>query len=152
MRLKLFIGLASIIGIAACSDTLSGRDFSLPEGDAAAGKATFTELGCNACHTVSGHADLRENISFDPAMSVALGGAAPNVQTYADLVTSIVNPSHRFPLGYPKDEVSKDGASMMPSYNSIMTVEELVNLTTFLKAQYELAYYPPTPYMPYHYP
>lgn len=152
MRLKLFIGLTTVLSLAACSDSLSNRGFSLPEGDKLAGKATFVELGCNACHTVSGHEDLRMGIAFDPAMSIALGGVTPRVQTYADLVTSIINPSHRLASAYLKKDVSKNGTSMMPNYNSEMTVEELVNLTTFLEAQYELTQYPTRGYVPYSYP
>ena len=51
------------IAMAALSTTLAGcepggpkssRGFTLPEGDAELGQATFAELSCHACHTVSG--------------------------------------------------------------------------------------------------
>ena len=48
------------------------------------------------------------------------------MQTYADLVTSIINPSHRIAKGYSKSEVMDGKQSKMYNYNDVMRVSELV--------------------------
>jgi hypothetical protein len=70
---------------------------------------------------------------------VELGGLTDRVQTYGDLVTSIINPSHRIAEGYSPEEVMlDDGESRMAYYNSVMTVEELIDIVTFLETKYDL--------------
>ena len=66
-------------------------------------------------------------------MSIALGGEVTRIQTYGELVTSIINPSHRLAEGYPVDTVSVDGKSRMRNYNDVMTVTELTDLVMFLQ-------------------
>lgn len=83
-------------------------------------------------------------------MTVALGGQTPRVATYGELVTSIINPSHRLAKGYSREAVSTDGVSKMRNYNDVMTIDELINLVAFLQAQYELIDYDRTYYYPYY--
>jgi sulfur-oxidizing protein SoxX len=60
------------------------------------------------------------------------------VKTYADLVTSIINPSHKLSRGFDNNTVTTEGESQMRSYNEYMTVEELTDIVTFLESKYEI--------------
>lgn len=148
---KLSHGLCfvSILVLVGCStDPKSGAGFTLPEGDSAQGKATFVELQCNACHTVRG-SDI-EALESEETKIVKLGGEKGYVVTYGDLVTSIINPSHRFALGYKAEEIEEEGVSKMRKYNDEMTITQLTDLVTFLEQHYEVKVYHPTPYVPYY--
>ena len=115
----------------------SGKGFTLPLGDAEAGKADFISLQCNACHTISGVDQMAAN-GQAPELSIHLGGEVTRIQTYGELVTSIINPSHRLAKGYPLDEISVNGNSKMRNYNDVMTVSQLTDLVTYLQSKYKL--------------
>jgi mono/diheme cytochrome c family protein len=140
--------LLLLLGSGCAPDPESGKGFSLPDGDAQRGQETFAQLQCQACHTVSG-VEFDELETSDKTM-IALGGVTPRVKTYGDLVTSIINPSHRFALGYSDEEIKSDGKSKMRLYNDEMTVTQLTDLVTFLQSHYKVKAYQPTPYMPYY--
>jgi hypothetical protein len=69
---------------------------------------------------------------------VELGGKVTRVRTYGELVTAIINPSHKLADGYPVKEVSEDGKSKMTFYNGYMTVQQLIDIVMFLQPQYEV--------------
>ena len=73
---------------------------------------------------------------FEPY--VELGGPVTRVKTYGELVTAIINPSHKLAEGYKKEVVSEDGKSKMYVYNSFMTVQELTDLVMFLQPYYDV--------------
>ena len=126
-----------VVLLTGCErDYMSERGFSLPEGDPIAGKETFLYMQCNECHTIKGM-DLPRVALADPPF-VELGGDVSEVKTYGDLVTSIINPSHKLAEGYPLDEVSIDGESRMYVYNDFMTVQELIDVVMFLQPQYDV--------------
>ena len=125
----------------------SSRGFTLPDGDAELGQATFAELNCHACHTVSG-IELPA-LEQEPENPVALGGPVTRIKTYGQLVTSIINPSHRLAKGYPKETVSVEDESKMKNYNDVLTVKQLIDLVAFLQSRYELKPYEPTDYPVY---
>jgi mono/diheme cytochrome c family protein len=138
------IGLAMIL--VGCSRPESPRGFRLPDGDAAAGGREFVQLGCNGCHTVRGETLAPSELQSE--IRVELGGEVSRVKTYGELVTSIINPSHRFASGYPLETTTIDGQSRMPSYNDHMTVQQLVDLVSFLQPHYKVV--PPNyEYVPY---
>ena len=73
------------------------------------------------------------------------------MKTYAELVTSVINPSHRIASGYSADELTDEaGDSKMRNYNDIMTVTDLIDLVAFLESHYELTGYPETHYVRYY--
>jgi mono/diheme cytochrome c family protein len=149
---RLVICIAIVFGtaIGCAPDPKSGKGFSLPVGDVARGQETFAQLQCHACHTVSGV--TFEKLETDSGQKiVALGGAKTKVQTYGDLVTSIINPSHRFAQGYSSEDVAQGDQSKMRNYNSEMTIQQLVDLVTFLETHYSVIQYEPTEYGPYYY-
>ena len=127
----------------------SAAGFRLPDGDAEFGQQAFLDLQCNACHTIPG-VEL-PSIDISAPVSVALGGPVALVKTYGQLVTSIINPSHRLSSRYPKEEISADGESFMPTMNELMTVRQLVDLVAFLQIQYEVLVPSGYPYPVYKY-
>ena len=127
----------------------SARGFTLPDGDVELGKAAFTQFRCYDCHSIQGVempvAEEQEQVA------VQLGGKVERIKTYGELVTAIINPSHRLARGYADSLVSTpEGESRMTNYNDVMTVTQLINLVAFLQSHYELQSYDPTMYPPYY--
>lgn len=152
MRLsRSLIAVASLAALpaAACGE-MQAIGFSLPEGDANVGRELFVDYACNDCHSVAGHEEMREGVWA--SMDVPLGGATTHIATYGELVTSVINPSHRVSERYDTDEFVDEGESVMRNYNQVMSVADLVDLVTFLQEQYDLVEYPMTEYSRYHYP
>jgi len=118
-------------------DPNSGRGFSLPEGNIDKGRTTFVELECNACHSVG---DIERVAGRDgPDINVKLGGQVTTVKTYGDLVTSVINPSHKTSYRYAKQDIATgEGELEMVVYNEIMTVQQLIDLVTYLESSYEV--------------
>ena len=145
-RARLCTILASCVVLAACSAGKdSPRGFSLPKGNAEAGKATFVALQCNSCHYTL---DV-EQLAGDNDISVKLAGEVGSVKTYADLVTSVINPSHRLATGYPAADIAVGTESRMRNYNDLMSVQELIDVVSYLQPQYRLHVYKPTVYRGY---
>jgi mono/diheme cytochrome c family protein len=134
---KLIGAVACTLLLGACStDPKSSRGFRLPDGDAATGQVLFVELQCNACHTIPG-IELEAAAQAGP-VSVVLGGPVPRIKTYGDLVSSVINPSHKLTPYYADGEIVKDGESPMVVYNETMTVQQLIDLVAFLQQQYKV--------------
>jgi hypothetical protein len=139
-----FLVVLGAAALAGCGPD-SGLGFSLPDGNADRGRDAFVALRCNACHTVAGHDFPYQGTG---AASVRLGGRTVRVKNYGELVTAIINPSHRLAPGYPAEKVSVNGESLMAlAYlNDVMTVQQLIDLVAFLQGSYDVI--PPvvTPY------
>jgi len=134
---------ATLLAAAGCEQ----KEFVLPPGDKAAGKQAFLELKCNSCHSVT---DQVEHAPLTPgAIHVELGGTVSRVKTYDDLVTSIINPSHRLSRGTNLMTTTPEGESRMPVYNEVMSVQQLIDITSFLEPTYQV-WVPP--YAVYQYP
>ena len=151
MSRSMSVTLLGALLIAGCAPaTQSGRGFTLPDGDVAQGREVFVELQCHACHHVDG---VEFPVAEDGTdMAVQLGGKVPRIQTYGELVTSIINPSHKVAKGYVKEEVMKDDegkVSRMLNYNEVMTVQQLIDLVNSLQSHYELQPLEPTDYPTY---
>ena len=150
MRFAILWLLALPLILGCMPGPKSGQGFTLPDGDAEQGKKTFTQLQCQACHTVKG-IEFEAVAAAEDQRMIPLGGDTTYVRTYGSLVTSIINPSHRFALGHNQDEIkTPEGESKMRRYNDEMTVTQLTDLVAFLQGQYTVQPYQPTPYMPYH--
>lgn len=131
--------------LQACNT--QSRGFVLPEGDVERGKALFTELNCNDCHSIS---DIPWAGSKDTGMpQVALGGAVTSLKTYGELVTSVIHPSHEVSKNYRDDlgTTLPGGRSRMEqyNYNEVMTVSELIDIVAYLQSEYKLVI-PDNPY------
>lgn len=146
---RTILPLAAFLLAVGCSPAAkSGKGFTLPEGDIQAGKATYVAMQCNACHSLGG---VEQIVGDDgkAEMSVALGGEVARIATYGELVTSIINPSHRLARGYHVEAIATDGESKMRNYNDVLTVKQLCDLVSFLQSKYELRKYEPTNYPEY---
>lgn len=135
-----------IVSLISCDlGPESPKGFSLPEGNVEKGQLVFLKYQCLACHQVA-DMDAPEGMVDNPTFDIKLGGKSTKVKTYADLLTSIINPSHKFAKGYALSVIQYDGVSKMKNYNDVMTVSELVDLTTFLQQKYQLVPYRRTVY------
>ena len=129
------VSLGAILFVSACGPVERRQDaIYLPEGDAARGESHFVSMGCVSCHTVAG-AELAEPAEAGP-VRVRLGSQGSRTMSYGQLVTSIVNPSHRLAARYRADQVSEGGESLMTTYNDVMTVAQLADIVAFLQAHY----------------
>jgi mono/diheme cytochrome c family protein len=115
---------------------MSERGFRLPDGDATAGRETFLQLQCHQCHTIKG-----ETLPLIPDLEppyVELGGPVTRVKTYGELVTAIINPSHRLATGYAEALVAEGDESKMHVYNPHMTVQQLIDIVMYLQPYYDV--------------
>jgi hypothetical protein len=146
--MKTFLA-AALCGLllAGCGQK-SGLGFRLPDGSPERGRAAFLALRCNACHRVVG---LDEPDQGKGLANVVLGGETMRVKNYGELVTAIINPSHRIAPGYPLSQVTTpDGQSLMnlAYLNDVTTVQQLIDLVAFLQGSYRVV---PPPISPYSY-
>ena len=107
-----------------------GWKFTMPAGDAEAGKAAFEKMQCYSCHKVPGAGLPQERTS---------GGVGPDlVPGYSALpagflAESIIN-SHQYISGTIEKYTGQDKvSSKMGDYSSVMTVRELIDIVAFLK-------------------
>lgn len=136
-RYRKILSLLGIALLAGCSRQVdSPRGFRLPAGDAAAGREAFVTTGCIQCHTVVG--DMLPEPEMPRAMQVQLGGEVRRVKTYAQLVTSIIYPSHSLKDKNAADYQAATGESMMPDLNKEITVKQLVDITQYLQPHYKV--------------
>lgn len=147
-RSVLPLALGAFVSVLSACQPTGSAAFSFPEGDAEAGAQTFVELGCVSCHSVTGAPEVRDNIS-QAERTIPLGGEQIRVYTYGELVTSIVNPSHKISQERLGTMVQSDGETNMRNYNDIMTVTQLTDLVTFLEAHYTLKPFDRTDYVTY---
>ena len=125
----------------------SAAGIRLPDGNADAGRAAFADLYCYDCHAVTN--EVFPDSVYPDNPGVVLGGDRSRVTTYGELVTSIINPSHKLARGYDPDTISADGESLMRDYNDSMTVQQLIDLVVFLQPHYDVII-PPYAYPTYH--
>lgn len=137
-RSVLTLIVVGLFALSACDqDTvMSQRGFRLPDGDAQAGREAFLYMQCHQCHSIKG--ELLPGIPGQEPPYVELGGTVTQVKTYGQLVTAIINPSHKLATGYARDVVSDDGTSKMYVYNDHMTVKELTDIVAYLQPTYEV--------------
>jgi len=131
--------LVSLVTLTLCGCEVgprSGRGLRLPEGDIERGALAFSDLGCTKCHDIAGESE--PVVPDRPEVIVVLGGEVTRVASYGQLVTSIINPSHKISGRQPREQVSEGGESKMENFNDQMTVSQLIDLTQFLQSRYEL--------------
>lgn len=132
-----FLAIGMVLAwLAACGGGIAPQQqIVLPDGDAAKGQQAFAALECTACHSVRG-VELPLPAHLGP-VKLVLGGKVSRVKSYGELVTSVINPSHRLARNILKQEIAIEGESIMPIYNDVMTVTQLVDIVAFLQPTYE---------------
>ena len=99
-----------------------GWKFTMPKGDPAKGREVFEKYVCYVCHEVRGE-------NFPPGSK-----AGPELTQMGPLhpleyfTESVVNPSAHA----AKKHRGPDGKSTMPVYNERMSVQELIDLSTYM--------------------
>ena len=152
MKQYLFALCAVLVPIlSGCSrdNPKSSYGFTLPEGEPTMGEQVFVSYMCHECHTVTG--TTFPDLEIAAEKRVKLGGEVSRIQTYGELVTSIINPSHKLAAGYEVKDVADGENSKMTNYNDVMSVSDLIHLVAFLQSKYELKPYEPSPYDMYYY-
>ena len=114
----------------------SSAGFRLPDGDPARGRQVVLDMKCYVCHRVVG-GDF-PGPSAQPPVPVVLGGDVPYTKTDGELVTSIINPSHRIAPAARTEQVRSGQGSRMPDYGELMTVRQMVDLVAFLHSRYKV--------------
>ena len=132
----IIISLAALVLLATgCEKSLkSTRAFSQPPGNAANGQAAFVALKCVTCHTVDGVQLPKPTAPAD--QTLALGGAVGRLRTYGDLLTAIVHPGASLSGKLTMEQWRKMEKSPMRPVNEVMTVQQLIDLVTFLQPRY----------------
>ena len=139
--------LLGLITLASCRE--QARGFVLPEGRVAEGKQLFTTMRCIECHSIGTLAWTGTGEADGP--HVKLGGDVTKIKTYGELVTSVINPSHKISQRAASDStwiVAGHSRMEMYDYNKVLTVQQLIDLVAFLQSEYNLVL-PSNPY-PYH--
>lgn len=136
MRRTWLLGVL-LLALPACDAGRKGSaGFRLPDGDPERGRAVFVANRCHGCHVVAGE-DLPAPVA-EPAVPVTLGGRVPAAVTDGELVTSIINPSHRL-AGWVKPASVRSGTlSRMGDFNESLSVRDLVDLVAFLQSRYQV--------------
>ncbi|MBT5186555.1 MAG: c-type cytochrome [Kordiimonadaceae bacterium] len=149
--LSIILGALFCFSLTACDmGPKSSYGFTLPEGNADYGQQYFVEFRCIDCHSVANMQDtLMIPEGIEAIMEVPIGGETTKIATYGQLVTSIINPSHKVSDQYQVTPEIGNGQSMMRNYNTIMTVDELIDIVAFIQNQYVLKPVSPTIYKMY---
>jgi sulfur-oxidizing protein SoxX len=147
MKLLLLTVIGVFVMFLAGCDFIA-RGFSLPAGDVEAGKIVYTEMQCHSCHQLPNIAQLPA--TDGNTISVKLGGEVSKARTYGQLVTSVINPSHRISRRWEPQNSDAAGNSSMRNYNDVMTVKQLIDVVSFLESQYELRPYDHSRYQNYY--
>lgn len=127
----------AVAGVAACDAGVANREqIVLPEGNVERGEAAFVALQCTSCHTIRDR-ELPPPEEMGP-VTIALGGQVTKLKSYSELVTSVINPSHKLARNPFDQEIAQDGESVMTIYNDVMTVSQLVDIVAFLDSEYDV--------------
>jgi hypothetical protein len=109
--------------------TPPGWQFTWPVGDPARGRAIFVKLECYSCHEVKGEPFPIPRDGGWPGPELAAMGSLHPPEYFAE---AVINPSAVIDPG--RAYAAPDGSSRMPSYNDVVTVQEVVDLVAYLRA------------------
>ena len=124
------MGILGSAALAAGSSASPGG-LVLPPGNAPVGRLVFVRMQCNHCHMITG--DLSDGIRLPVTSTPApLLDADVARKSQAELVTSILNPSH---VIEPSAADRGEGKlSPMGDYTHALTVRELIDLVAFIQS------------------
>jgi sulfur-oxidizing protein SoxX len=139
VQLKAVVALLTLAAIATGCSYSPIFGFPVDEGDVQAGRQAFIDHQCHRCHSVAG-VRLPE-LAGASAPILELGGETTAVKTYAELMTSIINPNHVISERYREQllldaVVPLESPMPLPSLDN-MTVRQLIDLVAFLDSRYQ---------------
>ncbi|HQZ30161.1 MAG: c-type cytochrome [Verrucomicrobiales bacterium] len=107
----------------------------IPPGTATKGKSLFVEKGCYQCHSAG--ATKLPAVELEPRLVIELGGDLHANWTRDDYAKSVMNPNHLVSEDYKIAMIRlgdhfKAENSPMPQFTEVLTVADLIDLTTFL--------------------
>lgn len=120
-------GVVWSAGAPATPKVPQGWQFSLPDGDANAGKNVFLNMKCYSCHAIE--------IAGEKLPPSRSKGAGPGLTGYAALPKEYLAESiikFHTVVAAPGYTV-KEGRAAMGEYNHFLTVQEVIDLVAFLK-------------------
>lgn len=135
--LLLSVFLISVAATLVFAEPVPQQKTIIPKGSENAGKTLFVGKGCYQCHVADGirtpASELDENLTID------LGGSDHAGWSRDDFARSIMNPNHTVPEEYRKIMMTlgdnlKAENSPMPGFNDMLTISDLIHLTTFLES------------------
>jgi hypothetical protein len=120
-------GLTWSGGAPAAPKVPQGWKFTLPDGDANAGKTVFLNMKCYSCHAIEIPGE-----KLPPSRSK---GAGPGLSGYGALPKEYLAESiiKFHPMVAAPGYTVKEGRATMGEYNHFLTVQEVIDLVTFLK-------------------
>ena len=139
MTVRLFapvVALSLLIVSGLLAEPDAPKRTIIPEGSTTAGKTLFVEKGCYQCHVADGikapASDLDKNLTID------LGGNDHAGWTRDQFARSIMAPNHTVSEEYRKVMMTLGANfeaenSPMPGFNDMLTLSDLIHLTTFLE-------------------
>ncbi|HEY3516996.1 MAG TPA: c-type cytochrome [Gammaproteobacteria bacterium] len=141
---RLVAAAVLVLALAACAPN-TALVVHFPLGNIQRGREAFVALECHACHRIT---DVEIPQHPNPSsISVALGGHTPRIETFGDIITAIVNPSHRLARSYRAVAGRNEPSPMAAQFlNEVMTTQQLVDIAAFLRSQYDYVPPPPPPY------
>ena len=126
--------IAVVFSLASAQDPLR-KSRIVPAGSETAGKTLFVEKGCYQCHTAN---EIKlPTAELDDMLLIDLGGDEHSGWTRDDFAKAIMNPNHTVNPDYEKammilGDHFKAVNSPMPGFNDVLTVSDMIHLTTFL--------------------
>ena len=141
MRLK-EVQILTVFSAAALMSGCTYTSFGFPaqEGDINAGRQAFIDHQCHQCHSVAG-VRIPPLAGASPPI-LELGGETSFAKSYAELMTSVINPNHVISERYREQlllDATTPGESPMPMpHIDNMSVRQLIDLVAFLDSRYQL--------------
>src|SRR5438093_5135769 len=146
-RIMVLVVVVMIVSFSSCSKDRKEKEVShqemgvhgmtsywkctLPKSDPAEGRKIFVEVECYKCHEVKGE-------KF-PAVAEGEKGVGPELSQMAGMhppeffAESIINPNAVIDADAKKlSYVGEDGKSKMPDYNSVLTVNQVADLASYI--------------------
>lgn len=127
--------IASLLLLLGCEAAAkSPAGFRLPDGNPEVGRQVALDMKCYVCHRVDGGGLPAP--TAEPPVPILLGGQVPYAKTDGELVTSIINPSHKIAAAARTERVKSGDLSRMADYGEQMTVRQMIDLVAFLQSRY----------------
>lgn len=138
MKTSAVLGSLLVAGLfAGCEPPRSSpAGFALPPGDPQAGREAFIGFECVKCHWVAGDDGLPAP-TVSPPVPILIGGEVRNLPTDGRIVTAIINPSHDLGPSFKRGLTTEGGKSRMPSHNHIMTIQQMIDIVSYVQSRYD---------------